>query len=148
LGRSFLVNINSLWLSSQSALVHGERIVLGCALFVLIFFLPDTLFQRPDRTLTLNDPRNKDLVDSVESIPRETFVAPPMSLSTYLRCLCLLDSERMPTDCKLRLGEVLGRPFRLLVRPSVFLPAVCRSVNVISKLIKSKNNCFCLVVSS
>ena len=96
--------------------LHGSThiwhwfIINGSFQDVLIFFLSDMLSQRPDRTLTLND-------------PREMFQAPPTNLSISLRCICLLGSEFIPADRKFDLREVLN-PFKLLARPSVFLPAI------------------------
>jgi len=54
-------------------ILHGSThishwfIINGSFQDVLIFFLSDMLFQRPDRTLTLNDPCNKDLLENSES---------------------------------------------------------------------------------
>ncbi|KAJ3572699.1 hypothetical protein NP233_g2908 [Leucocoprinus birnbaumii] len=103
-------------------------IIAGCALLVVTFFLPDTLFQRPDQDSAVDTSRCKEWNAATGSGEGEVFRAPPMRLATYVRSLRLLDSERMPARRSFSLWEVFGRPVKLMAYPWVFLPVVYCSI--------------------
>jgi hypothetical protein len=92
---------------------------LGTVLIFIIFLLPDTLFQRSNKDLTLSD--RLDL--EKDSRPREPHSPLPMTLSTFIRCLHLVNQERMPSD-GVRFPRNFINPFRLFKYPSVTIPII------------------------
>ncbi|KAF5355110.1 hypothetical protein D9756_005552 [Leucocoprinus leucothites] len=96
-------------------------ILQGFMVSVLIVLLPDTLFQRPDTNVTL-DVRHDLMISDTKP-----YQPPRMALSTYLRCLRLVDPERMPKQ-GVRFSDIFLRPLRLLRYPSILLPALSNAV--------------------
>ena len=83
--------------------------------------MPETLFDRP----TEPEPMVYDLDDDEkgQDIKRERYVAPPMTLKTYLNRLWFIDTHRPPTR-QLRAVDFVVKPLSMLKYPSVTIPAL------------------------
>ncbi|KAF9443415.1 MFS general substrate transporter [Macrolepiota fuliginosa MF-IS2] len=99
-------------------------ILTGTMLVIMIFLLPDTLFRRPGQDLTLGAFLEHDMSTKHTRKPHQP---PPMQLSTYLRCLRLVDQERRPSN-GVRVLSILTQPFKMFRYPSVIIPVVYYSV--------------------
>lgn len=89
---------------------------------ICLFFMPETLYDRPFdvETETITD---EDETFKQSSIRGQRFIAPRMTLKTYLNRLWLIDLERPPSR-QMKLSDFVIKPFSMLKYPSVIFPAL------------------------
>jgi len=93
--------------------------------FICLFFMPETLFDRPataESELIAPDLDDDEKSRSNQEIQGERYVAPPMTLKTYLNRLWFIDLQRPPTR-RLRARDFVVKPLSMLKYPSVAIPA-------------------------
>ncbi|KAF4620386.1 hypothetical protein D9613_000961 [Agrocybe pediades] len=101
------------WCFWVGAILNGVMVV------VVFFFLPETVFDRPDQSAD-----EEVIVEKLNtSDPKEPYAAPSMSMATYMRRLCLWDLDRPPTR-QLRISDFIIKPLSMLKYPSVTFPAL------------------------
>ncbi|KAF8058748.1 MFS general substrate transporter [Lyophyllum atratum] len=109
--------------------------ILNGAIFVIcLFFMPETLFDRPyDNDTEMKTPEFDDGEESSSKQEHHTtfvgepFIAPPMTTRTYLNRLWIIDLAR-PASRRLKLHDFLVKPFSMLKYPSVTFPALYYAV--------------------
>lgn len=103
-------------------------------LLICIFFMPETLFDRPlerQKASNDNDPggdvlctdSKPEIVETEEISPREPYMTPRMTLQTYLNRLWLWDLQR-PTSRQIHASDFVLKPLSMLKYPSVAFPAL------------------------
>ncbi|KAG6846290.1 hypothetical protein H0H93_014837, partial [Arthromyces matolae] len=107
-------------------------ILNGGVFCICIFFMPETLFNRPEGRPQETQNAVSSLSDAENEIKQagyigEQFQPPPMSFETYLNRLWICDMER-PPERHLHLTEFVIKPFSMLKYPSVAFPALFYAV--------------------
>jgi hypothetical protein len=97
---------------------------------VVCFFMPETLFDRPDSgiltdadTLIREDSLKGSDADSPIVIEGELYKPPPLSMKMYVRRLWLWDLDR-PSSRQLHANTFVVKPLSMLKYPSVLFPAL------------------------
>ena len=94
---------------------------------IVLFFMPETLFDRPE-----NEPLVEDMSDLKEKIEEhenisinsaEAYRPPPMDFQTYLHRLWFWDLDR-PSTRRMKASDFVIKPLSMLKYPSVALPAL------------------------
>lgn len=106
------------WCLWASAIINGVTFV------TILFFMPETLFDRPDDSTQEIFADDKEQIEQIEDVssPREPYHCPPMEIKTYLRRLWFWDLDR-PASRQIHAKDFIIRPLSLLKYPSVIFPA-------------------------
>ncbi|RDB25095.1 hypothetical protein Hypma_007426 [Hypsizygus marmoreus] len=106
-------------------------ILNGAMFFICLFFMPETLFDRPPDIETTKLTTELDDIEECKASPQpiygEQFISPPLTLKTYLNRLWIFDLERPPSR-RLQSGDFIVKPLSMLKYPSVAFPALYYAV--------------------
>ncbi|KJA16133.1 hypothetical protein HYPSUDRAFT_321431 [Hypholoma sublateritium FD-334 SS-4] len=107
----------------------ASAMINGATFFIILFFMPETLFDRPDESTKEIFADDKEKIDEIEDVssPREAYRSPPMEFRTYIRRLWFWDLDR-PASRQIKAKDFVVRPLSLLKYPSVVFPALYFSV--------------------
>jgi hypothetical protein len=92
-----------------------------------LFFMPETLFDRPDDDATDASlvEQEKEHIDELEDVSTtgDVYHPPPMEFSTYLRRMWFWDLDRPPSR-QMKATDFVIKPLSMLKYPSVTFPAL------------------------
>lgn len=95
---------------------------------VCLFLLPETIFDRPQnrvgKELIGVEVDDSDELKFRQDLPRgKHYTPPPMSWTTYLNRLWIIDLQRPPSR-RLKATDFVVKPLSMLKYPSVTIPAL------------------------
>lgn len=100
-------------------------ILNGSMFLIALFFMPETIFDRPADETVVEDSKLMEKVEehnttSISSLG-ETYHPPHMEFKTYLRRMWLWDLDR-PSSRKMKGSDFVVKPLSMLKYPSVAFP--------------------------
>ncbi len=103
----------------------------GATLLIILFFMPETIFDRPYESTQEIFADDKEKIEEIEDVlsPREAYRSPPMEFKTYMRRLWFWDLDR-PASRQIKAKDFIVRQLGLLKYPSVVFPALYVYVSV------------------
>ena len=95
----------------------------GATFLIILFFMPETLFDRADKVTQEIFADDKEKIEEIEDVSSEPYRSPPLEFKTYIRRLWFWDLDR-PTSRQIQVKDFGVRPLSLLRYPSVAFPAL------------------------
>ncbi len=106
----------------------------GAMFLIILFFMPETIFDRPDNSTeeSFSDDDDKEKIVEIENVltQGEPYRSPPMQFRTYMRRMWFWYLDR-PASRQMKAKDFVIKPLSLLKYPSIAFPVLYLCVSIL-----------------